>query len=86
MPRDETVDGLARDGEDGQAVVQNPQPAPPGHGGEGTKTSRGSLNLRWLAPAMGVYLGAWMVRRMWGAGLIGGADSTAITARTDRTS
>jgi hypothetical protein len=34
---------------------------------------------------MGAYLGAWMVRRMWGPGLIAGADSTAIAARTDRT-
>jgi hypothetical protein len=34
---------------------------------------------------VGAYLGAWMVRRMWGPGLIAGADSTAVTARTDRT-
>ena len=39
----------------------------------------------WVAPLVGAYLGAWMVRRMWGSALIAGADSTAITARTDRT-
>ena len=46
---------------------------------------RSSLRFHWLAPVIGAYLGAWMVRRMWGGGLIGGADSTAIAARTDRT-
>ena len=39
----------------------------------------------WVAPVIGAYLGAWMVRRMWGSALIAGADSTAIAARTDRT-
>ena len=46
---------------------------------------RGALRFHWLAPVMGAYLGAWMVRRMWGGGLIAGADSTAIVTRTDRT-
>ena len=40
---------------------------------------------QWVAPVIGAYLGAWMVRRMWGSALIAGADSTAIAARTDRT-
>src|SRR5687768_12308227 len=39
----------------------------------------------WVAPLVGAYLGAWMVRRMWGSALIAGADSTAIATRTDRT-
>jgi len=51
----------------------------------GASTSWGPLRLDWLAPVMGACLGAWMVRRMWGGGLIAGADSTALTTRTDRT-
>ena len=47
--------------------------------------SAGPLRFHWVAPFVGAYLGAWMVRRMWGPGLIAGADSTAIAARTDRT-
>ena len=47
--------------------------------------SRAPLGFHWVAPLVGAYLGAWMVRRMWGPGLIAGADSTAISTRTDRT-
>ena len=47
--------------------------------------SRGPLRFHWIAPVIGAYLGAWIVRRMWGGGLIAGADSTAIVTRTDRT-
>ena len=50
-----------------------------------TKTPRAPLPFHWVAPLVGAYLGAWMVRRMWGPALIGGADSTAIAIRTDRT-
>ncbi|MEO8696627.1 MAG: hypothetical protein ABI658_24155 [Acidimicrobiales bacterium] len=59
--------------------------APEADTGGGASTSRGPRRVHWLAPVMGAGLGAWVVRRMWGGGLIAGADSTAVSARTDRT-
>lgn len=59
--------------------------APEAATSSGASTSRGPLLFHWVAPFVSACLGVWMVRRMWGPGLIAGADSTAIVVRTDRT-